>query len=141
MNEAFDIIKHTWTRSLTGGILLFLALVFVVGMSWVITRPSESEVGPRTRPDNKPARNRLLICYSGSKSLKAELNKSDLERIAKSYNLLKNEKPDFEDILRLNEKCKPSPTAEALVCDQEPCLSASKEMRCAGCVLWVPMRD
>ncbi len=140
MNEALDTIKAAWGRTLAGGIIAALILALVVGIGWT-TAHSAPDGGSHPRTDSKPARNRLRICYASGNSKSAELNRSDLERVARQYNILKNEKPDFEDILRFNEKCKPSPTAEALVCNQEPCSQPKTDRPCLGCALWVPIRD
>ncbi len=140
MNPAFDTIKLTWPRILTGGTLVIILLAFIVIVSWFVSIQSADASVSRPRGDGKGDRTILRVCYGG-KSKKNQLDKQDLEAIATKFNLKKNERPDFEDILRLNHSCKTSPTAEALVCIEGPCFPSHAGMQCNGCVIMVPMRE
>jgi hypothetical protein len=123
---------------LTGGTLLIILLFLVVGVSWFISIQSAKANASRSRADGLRDRTYLRVCYTIKKN---ELNRRDLEVIAIKYNLRKNERPDFEDILRLNHGCKPAPGAEALVCSEGPCYPLTARIQCGGCVLLVPLRD
>ncbi len=140
MNSALERVKGVWNHTQACGIALVITLVFIVGSSVVISRSGTEGPASHNHLDRNGNRRVLRVCYSPDRGRRQELNRNDLLAIARTYNMLKNERPVFDELLRLNEGCKVSPTAEALKCSQSPCQPGPSSI-CPTCLLLVPLRD
>jgi hypothetical protein len=114
----------SWSRTF---LLLFGTVLLLSGCT------STPEAGKAIPLPTAPRR-LLKICAAKSK-----LSRADLVLLARRYSLIDNGEPSIVEILKLNEKCRPSNDAEQLDLTRAGCFSEVPPTCKTGLVL-IPIR-
>src|SRR5215470_6883829 len=111
---------------------IFLTVLLNGMVLW--TLGCSSAASPKSVPLPSTDRRVLKVCAPRNK-----LTRVDLISLARRYNVMQGGEPSIVEILKLNEKCRPSPNEEQLDLTRPDCVS-DNTIECKTGILLVPIR-
>lgn len=111
-----------------------ILLIVLLKGTVLLTLGCSSSASPKSVPLPSTDRRVLKVCAPRNK-----LTRVDLISLARRYNVMQGGEPSIVEILKLNDKCRPSPDEEQLDLTRPDCASDNM-VECKTGIILVPIR-
>ena len=111
-----------------------ILLTVLLNSTVLVALGCSSSASPKSVPLPSTDRRVLKVCAPRN-----QLTRVDLISLARRYNVMQGGEPSIVEILKLNEKCRPSPNEEQLDLTRPGCAS-NNVIECQTGIVLVPIR-